>query len=65
MAVGIAASTTFLTPIGHQANVLVYGAGGYRFADFARVGLLLNVLVFVVVMAIIPLVWPFTPLAGR
>lgn len=65
VAVGVAASTTFLTPIGHQANVLVYGAGGYRFTDFARVGFLLNVLVFVVVMAVIPLVWPFTPLAGR
>ena len=65
VAVGIAASTTFLTPIGHQANVLVYGAGGYRFTDFARVGLLLNVLVFIVVTAVIPLVWPFVPLAGR
>jgi di/tricarboxylate transporter len=63
MAIAMGASTTFLTPIGHQANVLVYGVGNYHFADFARVGLLLNVLVFIVTMVVVPLVWPFTPLA--
>lgn len=64
MAIAIAASTAFLTPIGHQANVLVYGVGNYRFSDFARVGSILNVLIFLVAMAVIPMVWPFVPIAG-
>ncbi len=62
MAVAIGASTTFLTPIGHQANVLVYGIGNYRFVDFPKVGFLLNVLIFIVSMILIPIVWPFTPI---
>jgi len=62
MAIAIGASTTFLTPIGHQANVLVYGVGNYRFSDFPRVGALLNVLIFIVAMVVIPLFWPFRPL---
>ncbi len=62
MAIAIGASTTFLTPIGHQANVLVYGVGGYRFTDFTKVGLPLNIIIFTVSMLIIPLVWPFVPL---
>jgi len=61
MAIAIAASTTFLTPIGHQANVLVYGAGNYRFADFPRAGAILNALIFVLSMTVIPMVWPFEP----
>jgi di/tricarboxylate transporter len=64
MAVAIAASSAFLTPIGHQANVLVYGVGNYRFGDFPRVGAPLTAIVFVVTMLVVPLVWPFTPLAG-
>jgi di/tricarboxylate transporter len=65
MAIAIGASTTFLTPIGHQANVLVYGVGNYRFTDFPRVGLLLNVLIFVVTMIVVPIVWPFVELPVR
>lgn len=65
MGIAIGASTTFLTPIGHQANVLVYGVGNYRFADFPRTGALLNVVIFVVAMVVVPLVWPFEPLPGR
>lgn len=65
MAIAIGASTTFLTPIGHQANVLVYGVGNYRFSDFIRVGGPLNVLVFLVTLLVVPWVWPFTPLTGR
>jgi len=61
MAIAIAASSTFLTPIGHQANVLVYGAGNYKFMDFSRVGAGLNLLIFIVSMFMIPLVWPFYP----
>jgi di/tricarboxylate transporter len=63
MAIAIGASTTFLTPIGHQANVLVYGVGHYRFSDFPRVGFGLNLLIFVVTMVVVPWVWPFIPLA--
>lgn len=59
MGVVIAASTAFLTPIGHQANVLVYGVGGYKFTDFTKVGLGLNILYLVIVALILPYVWPF------
>ncbi|MBA4150879.1 MAG: SLC13 family permease [Verrucomicrobia bacterium] len=62
MAIAIGASTTFLSPVGHQANVLVYGVGNYRFWDFPRVGLLLNVLIFIVTMVVVPKVWPFVSL---
>lgn len=62
MGIAIGASTTFLTPIGHQANVLVYGVGNYKFSDFARTGLLLNLLIFAIAMVLIPIVWPFEPL---
>jgi di/tricarboxylate transporter len=54
----IAVSTSFLTPVGHQANVLVFGPGGYRFTDFTRVGAPLNVLIFIVTMLLLPVVWP-------
>jgi di/tricarboxylate transporter len=59
MAAAIAASTAFITPIGHQANLLVYGVGNYRFADFIRVGGPLTVAIIVVTMLVVPLVWPF------
>lgn len=65
MAVAIGASTTFLTPIGHQSNVLIYGVGNYHFTDFARVGLGLNLIVFGLVLVIVPWIWPFTPLAAQ
>jgi di/tricarboxylate transporter len=64
MGIAIAASTTFLTPIGHQANILIYGVGNYRFSDFPRAGALLNLLVFAVSMVLLPIVWPFTPLTS-
>ncbi len=62
MAIAIGASTTFLTPIGHQANVLVYGVGNYKFTDFTRVGAPLNGLIFIVTLVLVPMVWPFTPI---
>lgn len=62
MAIAIGASTTFLSPIGHQSNILIYGVGNYRFTDFPRAGALLNVLIFFTVLYVVPLVWPFTPL---
>lgn len=60
MAIAVGASTTFLTPIGHQANVLVYGIGGYKFSDFGRTGFLLNLIIFILAVYLIPVVWPFT-----
>lgn len=60
IALAMAASAAFSTPIGYQTNLMVYGPGGYRYLDFVRVGLPLNVLVFVVAMIAIPLVWPLT-----
>jgi di/tricarboxylate transporter len=59
IATTIAASACFSTPIGYQTNTYVYSAGGYRFTDFTRFGLPLNLLYFLGAMIIIPLVWPF------
>ncbi len=61
MAVVIGAVTSFLTPIGHKANVLVFGPGGYRFFDFARVGALLTLILLIVSMIFLPLFWPLFP----
>jgi di/tricarboxylate transporter len=58
MAVVIAAATSFLMPIGHQANVLVFGPGGYKFSDYTKVGVWLNIIIFFVVLFILPLIWP-------
>lgn len=57
--VTIAASAAFATPIGYQTNTYIYGIGGYRFHDFVKVGVPLNVLCFIVAMIVIPRVWPF------
>jgi di/tricarboxylate transporter len=61
MAVVIGAATSFLSPVGHKANVLVFGPGGYRFFDYTRVGLLLTVALFIVSMIFLPIIWPFYP----
>ncbi len=58
MAVVIAASTAFLTPIGHQANVLIYGVGNYKFTDFTKVGLGLNLMYLIIVAVVLPVFWP-------
>ena len=60
MAVAMAASASFTSPISHPANVLVMGPGGYRFADYLKMGLPLTVLVFVTVMLLLPVFWPLT-----
>lgn len=59
MIVAIAASTAFVTPIGHQSNLLVYNAGGYRFSDFVKVGLPLTLLILAAALIAVPLFWPF------
>jgi di/tricarboxylate transporter len=59
MAVAVSASAAFLSPVGHSANVLVMGPGGYRFADFTKVGIPLTLVVLVVVLLVMPLLWPF------
>lgn len=58
MAVMMAASASFSTPIGYQCNLMVYGPGGYRFSDFMRIGIPMNILVASVTIATIPLIWP-------
>lgn len=58
IAVAVAASASFLTPIGYQTNTMVYGPGGYRFGDYARLGFPLTALVVVSLVVLVPLVWP-------
>lgn len=55
--VAVAASLSFITPIGYQTNLMVYGPGGYRFTDFARLGVPLTILCFFVTMAAMVVVW--------
>jgi di/tricarboxylate transporter len=61
MAIAMAASASFLTPIAHPANILVMGPGGYRFRDYILVGLPMTLVVFVIIMVMVPLVWPLAP----
>ena len=65
MAMAMAASASFMTPISHPANLLVMGPGGYRFKDYIKVGGVLTLVVLIIIMVVVPLFWPLTPLVGR
>jgi di/tricarboxylate transporter len=60
MGVALATSMAFITPLGHPVNILMLGPGGYHFRDFFKVGLPLTILLFIVVLFLLPVFWPFT-----
>jgi di/tricarboxylate transporter len=57
IAVAVTSSYGFATPIGYQTNLMVLGPGGYRFADFMRVGIPMDIICWIMTIIIIPLVW--------
>jgi di/tricarboxylate transporter len=59
MAVTVAASCGFATPMGYQTNLMIYGPGGYKFSDYLRFGGPLNILVMIITVILAPLLWPF------
>ena len=59
VSIAVAASAGFASPLGYQTHLMVYGVGGYRFSDFARIGVPLDILIGVVTVLMAPLVWPF------
>jgi di/tricarboxylate transporter len=61
VAVMFSATLAFATPIGYQTNMMVYGPGGYKFLDFTKIGLPLNVITWLLCSALIPLIWPLYP----
>ncbi len=61
MVVAISASASFLSPVGHPANVLIMGPGGYRFKDYMRVGIPLTVVLLILTLIVLPVFWPLSP----
>jgi len=60
MAIAMAASASFLSPVSHPANLLVMGPGGYRFTDYLKTGFPLALIVMAVVLLLLPVFWPFS-----
>jgi di/tricarboxylate transporter len=58
IAVAVAASASFLSPIGYQTNMMVYGPGGYRFTDYARFGWVFTLVAVVATVVLVPVLWP-------
>jgi di/tricarboxylate transporter len=61
MLVAIAASASFLSPVAHPANVLIMGPGGYRFADYLKVGIPLTIVTLLITLIVLPFFWPLYP----
>jgi len=61
MTIAMAASASFSSPVSHPANTLIMGPGGYRFIDYVKIGLPLTLIVFAIVVALVPILWPFHP----
>jgi di/tricarboxylate transporter len=61
MTVALAASASLSSPVSHPANTLIMGPGGYRFMDYVRVGLPLTLVIFLIVVILVPILWPFHP----
>ena len=59
IAIMMGASASFATPIGYQCNMMVYGPGGYRFTDFLRIGVPMNIIMWITASILIPMIWPF------
>lgn len=55
----VGASASFATPLGYQTNTMVYGVGGYRFGDYLRIGVPMNLMVLAISVALAPMIWPF------
>ncbi len=58
MAVAFGASASFMTPMGYQTNAIVMGPGGYTFADYLRMGVPLQIVMWITASVAIPLIWP-------
>jgi di/tricarboxylate transporter len=59
IAIAMAASAGFATPLGYQTHLMVYGAGGYRFSDYVKIGVPLDLLIMIVTLTLTPWFFPF------